>query len=167
MELNELIATLGLQPHPEGGYFCETYRAAESIAAEALPARYVGSRSFGTAIYYLITADSFSSLHRVKSDEIFHFYSGDPVLMLQLLPDGSSRRIVLGTGFARGQRPQVVVPAGTWQGSMLVEGGRYALLGATVAPGFEYADFELGNRDALKTQYPNEADLITVLAPKS
>ena len=145
----DLIERLGLQPHPEGGWFAETWRARERVRAR------VGERSASTAIYYLITPDSFSTLHRVASDEVFHFYLGDPVEMLQFDESGRVERLVLGADLAAGMRPQAVVPAGTWQGSRPVAGGAFALLGATVAPGFEFADFELGERADLMERFPH------------
>ena len=161
-----LIDLLQLQPHPkEGGYFRETYRAEESLPTEALASRYGGSRSVSTAIYYLLTPTTYSALHRLHSDEVFHFYLGSPVRMLQLFPDGTSRAIILGPDLVAGQQVQVVVPRGVWQGSLLEPGGDFALLGCTVAPGFEYADYEGGRRDALIAHYPQSADLISRLTP--
>lgn len=157
----ELIRQLGLQPHPkEGGFFRETYRSGEAWPAAALPARYRTARSASTAIYYLLTPTTCSALHRLQSDEIFHFYLGDPIRMLQLEADGSGRTIVLGSDLGAGQQVQVVVPRGVWQGSCLEPGGAVALLGCTVAPGFDYADYESGDRHALLTQYPAFADMI-------
>jgi hypothetical protein len=157
----DLIVHLQLQPHPkEGGFFRETYRSTEQHLAGALPQRYVSVRSFGTAIYYLLTPSTFSALHRLASDEIFHFYLGSPVRMLQLSPDGKGQTLLLGADVLGGQQPQVVVPRGTWQGSFLETGGDFALLGCTVAPGFDYADYEHGDRATLLTQYPAFADLI-------
>lgn len=156
-----LIRRLGLAPHPrEGGHFRETYRADDVWPAPALPARYQGERRAGTAIYYLLTAGTFSALHRLQSDEVFHFYLGSPVRMLQLLPDGTGRTVVLGPDVLGGQAVQAVVPRGVWQGSLLEPGGDFALLGCTVAPGFEYADYEHGQRAALAAQYPAFAELI-------
>jgi uncharacterized protein len=160
----ELIASLSLQPHPkEGGFFRETYRSVESCAKPHLPPRYSSDRSFGTAIYYLLTPSSISAMHRLASDEIFHFYLGDPVRMLQLGPGSQSRELTLGTDLNSGHQMQVVVPRGVWQGSLLAEGGRFALLGCTVAPGFDYADYEHGKRDELVAQYPAFAKLIEQL----
>jgi uncharacterized protein len=157
----DLIRRLGLAPHPkEGGFFRETYRAADAWPAAALPTRYGHDRRASTAIYYLLTPTTFSALHRLRSDEIFHFYLGSPVRMLQLLPDGSGRTGVLGPDLLADQQPQVVVPHGIWQGSMLDAGGEFALLGCTVAPGFEYADYETGDRHKLLVQYPAFADTI-------
>jgi uncharacterized protein len=160
MNAETLIRQLGLLPHPEGGFYRETYRSPETIAAAALPARYGESRSLSTAIYYLLTPDSFSSLHRLQSDELFHFHLGDPVTMLQLHEDGRGETITLGQDVLAGQQLQVVVPRGVWQGMFLNDGGRFALLGTTVAPGFDFADFEVEARDDLLGQYPSFAALI-------
>ena len=163
---DELIRHLQLQPHPkEGGFFRETYRAGETFSALALPSRYPGARSASTAIYYLLTPNTYSALHRLQSDEIFHFYLGDPIRMLQLFPDGSIRQIVLGPNVLTGQELQVVVPRGVWQGSVLEPGGAFSLLGCTVAPGFEYVDYETGDRQTLLTQFPACAELIRRLTP--
>jgi hypothetical protein len=150
----QIISALNLRPHPEGGYFGETYRATEQISQEALPSRYVGSRAHSTAIYYLLTPDTCSRLHRLASDEIFHHYLGDPVRMLWLYPDGDGECLTLGPDLLDGVRPQVVVPKGVWQGAWLEPGGEFALMGCTVAPGFEYVDFELADREALLVSYP-------------
>jgi uncharacterized protein len=160
----QLISRLGLQPHPaEGGYFAETYRSGEQVSSEALPGRYHGPRSLGTAIYYLVTPDSFSAMHRLRSDEVFHFYLGDPVEMLQLRPGGSGLRLILGQDILEGMQLQVVVQQGVWQGLHLVPGGRFALLGTTVAPGFDYADYEHGDRETLIRAYPQLRDFISRL----
>jgi predicted cupin superfamily sugar epimerase len=164
LTVETLRALLGLAPHPtEGGYFIETYRSAESVPGDALPARYRGARVASTAIYYLLTPDTFSVLHRLASDEVFHFYLGDPVEMLQLWPDGSHRVVLIGPDLAAGERPQVIVPRGIWQGARLRAGGRFALLGATVAPGFEYADYETGRRADLLATHPAAHALVTAL----
>jgi predicted cupin superfamily sugar epimerase len=156
-----LIAALDLKPHPvEGGYFRETYRSADQFPAGVLPPRYGSARSAGTAIYYLLTPQTYSALHRLPTDEVFHFYLGGPVRMLQLDPDGSGRTVILGSDVLAGQQPQLVVPRGVWQGSLLEPGGAFALLGATVAPGFDYADYEAGQREELLAQYPAFAELI-------
>jgi predicted cupin superfamily sugar epimerase len=158
---DRLMAALDLRPLPlEGGFFRETYRAADQLPAAALPARYARAKSAATAIYYLLTPDTFSALHRLATDEIFHFYLGSPVHMLQLLPDGGGRVVVLGPDVLAGQQPQVVVPRGVWQGSCLEPGGEFALLGTTMAPGFDFSDYENGDRVALAGRYPAFADLI-------
>jgi predicted cupin superfamily sugar epimerase len=147
----------------EGGYFAETYRSSEVLPPQCLGGGYNGSRSSCTAIYYLLEPGTFSEMHRVKSDEIFHFYLGDPVEMLQLWPDGSHKIVTIGTDLERGMRPQVVVPRGVWQGCRLVSGGNVALMGCTVSPGFEYADYESGAREELVRQYPGARVLIEAL----
>ena len=165
---DELKSLLHLQPHPrEGGWFRETWKAGEVLPGHALPARYAaggsGDRAAGTAIYYLLEPNSFSEMHRLQSDEVFHFYLGDPVEMLQLFPDGSGRRVLLGSNVAAGALLQVMVPQGVWQGSRLVSGGRLALLGCTVSPGFEYEDYESGRREKLIQHWPLWRELITAL----
>jgi len=160
----QIIALLNLTPHPkEGGYFRETYRSSETILEKALPSKYQGIRSFGTAIYYLLTPETFSSIHRLHSDEIFHFYLGDPVEMLQLRPDGSGRVLIMGSDILNGMQPQVVVPRGVWQGAKLIKDGKFALLGTSVSPGFEFIDYESGRRDDLIKAYPQFQDLIIAL----
>ena len=164
MTADQIINSLRLKPHPEeGGYFVETYRSQEFISKEALPDRYDGARSYGTAIYYLLTPDTFSALHRLRSDEVFHFYLGDPVEMLQLWPDGTGKVVLLGTDVLNGMVPQVIVPKGVWQGARLVEGGRFALLGTTVAPGFDARDYESGRRDILIKSFSQLRDFIIAL----
>jgi hypothetical protein len=139
MNAAELKKLLGLEPHPrEGGWFRQTWRAAEAIPGAALPERYISGRDVGraagTAIFYLLEPETFSEMHRLASDEVFHFYLGDAVEMLQLYPDGTGGRLVLGQDLAQGELVQTVVPQGVWQGSRLVEGGEFALLGE-LAPG--------------------------------
>jgi uncharacterized protein len=162
----EIIRALELVPHPkEGGYFRETYRDGEMWPSAALQGRYQGTRSASTAIYYLLTPNTFSALHRLQTDEIFHFYLGGPVRMLQLFPDGTGRTLQLGPGVLAGQQLQVIVPRGIWQGSFLEAGSDFALLGCTVAPGFDFADYESGDRERLLGQYPEFADLVRRLTP--
>jgi predicted cupin superfamily sugar epimerase len=158
-----------MKPLPnEGGFYIETYRCrekllpsvVEGIARAHLPTRYTGDRNLCTAILYLLTPDTFSVLHRVKSDEIFHFYLGSSVTMLHLHPDGSSEVTTLGQDIFKEHRIQVIVPQGTWQGCFLNPPGKFALMGTTVAPGFEFADFEPADREKLLEQYPAQRDLI-------
>jgi len=157
----QIIEMFAMKPlEGEGGFYAETYRSPEQISHANLPHRYDGDRPFGSAILYLLTPDTFSSLHRLKSDEIFHFYLGDPVTMLQLHPDGSHEVITLGQDISAGQRVQVTVPQGTWQGCFLNEPGRFALMGTTVAPAFDFKDFEPADRNTLLKKYPNQKDLI-------
>jgi len=174
----EIKEILHLTPHPmEGGWYVRTYESHATIEQRALDLRYSGERHTGTAIYYLLEPGTFSEMHRLKSDELFHFYFGDPVEMLQLVPPhkdipdeedpGASERIVIGNDLAASQRPQVLAPYGVWQGSRLVPGGSFALLGCTVSPGFEFEDYEAGKRDELIAQWPEHAELIRALTHAS
>jgi uncharacterized protein len=161
-----LIETLGLEPLPgEGGYFRRSHVADETLAADALPERYGRAKPISTAIYYLLSdaPESFSAMHRLPTDEIYHFYLGDPVEMLTLGPDAESGRLVLGQDLAAGQRVQLTVPRCVWQGSRLIAGGRVALLGTTMAPGYDPEDMELGEREALTAAYPGRRELIRAL----
>jgi hypothetical protein len=161
MTAEEVKQLLHLRPLPvEGGFFRETYRSRWMVSAEYLPDGVRGSRSIGTAIYYMVTPEGFSGLHRLPGTEVFHFYLGDPVEMLQLLPDGSSRSIVLGDDLLGGQQPQVVVRGQVWQGCRLAPGGKWALMGTTMSPGFDYGDYEQGERETLIALYPAAAEKI-------
>src|SRR5271170_4392458 len=164
MTAEEIKELLNLEAHPrEGGYFRQTWKSEEEIPLAALPSRYSGARAAGTAIYYLLEPSTFSEMHRLISDEVFHFYFGDPVEMLQLWPDGSSRVVRLGSDLAAGVLPQLVVPNGVWQGTRLVPGGSVALFGCSVSPGFDYEDYETGARAELVRKYPDSAALIEAL----
>ena len=166
--LVELMRILDLKPLPEeGGFFAETYRSLENIDARELKRGHTGSRSLYTAIYYLLTPTFFSSLHKLPGDEMFHFYAGDAVELFQLFPDGTARTVMLGPGVRNDMRFQHVVPGGVWQGSRLVKGGEYALLGTTMSPGFDHADFVKGNRQELVLKYPAHAKLISELLKDS
>ena len=166
----ELIRLLRLEPLPrEGGWYRETYRSPLQLPAAALAPRYQAPRSAGTAIYYLLTPDSFSALHRLPGDEVYHFYLGDPMEMLQLGPEPTDggRIVTLGPDVRAGQQVQAIVPGGVWQGSMLRAGGAFALLGTTMAPGFDFADYEAADRAALTLAYPAFAERIVRLCPGS
>jgi hypothetical protein len=165
MTAEEMKKLLGLKPHPrEGGWYVRTYEAAELVAADAFAdGRYAGERRTGTAIYYLLEAETFSEMHRLQSDEVFHFYAGDAVEMLQLREGGRGATIVIGSDLLGGQRPQVVVERGVWQGARLVKGGRWALLGCTVSPGFEFEDYEAGVRERLCAEWGEFAAEIMAL----
>ena len=152
MDANHLIQRLGLLKLPdEGGYYKETYRSEEKIE----------DRSLSPAIYYMVTSSANSKLHRLKSDEIYHFYFGDPLQMLLLYQNGESRIVFLGHNFLAGQKSQFVVEKGTWMGSMVIEGEHgYSFLGTTMSPGFDFKDFELGEREELIQQYPQHKGII-------
>ncbi len=165
MTAEEVKKLLGLVPHPrEGGWYVRTYEADELVpAAVFADGRYDGLRRTSTAIYYLLEPDTFSEMHLLQSDEIFHFYAGDAVEMLQLFADGSGQRVVIGNDLAAGERPQVVVRRGVWQGSRLVQGGSWALLGCTVSPGFEFVDYAEGGRAELIAGWPEAREMIEAL----
>lgn len=153
-----IIKTLGLQPLPgEGGYFKETYRSPIQVPVSLKNGDQPVSRHLGTAIYYFVTPREFSALHKLKSDEVFHFYGGDPVEMLQISETGEVKTIIMGPNVLEGEQVQVTVPAGVWQGTRLLKGGKYALLGTTVFPAFEFADFELGKRRDMIARFPQLA----------
>jgi predicted cupin superfamily sugar epimerase len=158
MTADEIKALLKLEPLPvEGGFFRRTYASGEIVD---LPR---GPRPLGSAIYYLLESGSFSEMHLLASDEIYHFYLGDPVEMLQLFPDGSSAVVTLGQDLAAGQRGQLVVPAGVWQGARLIGDGKVALLGCTVTPGFDFADYRGASYVELAAKWPAEATNIRAL----
>jgi len=150
MDAQQVIELLGLQPHPEeGGYFVETWRDTTPVSFDG-----VHSTHLHTAIYYLLTGTAISSMHKLPRDEVFHFYAGDPIEQLQLHPDGSHSFHTLGNRLDRGERPQVVVPGGSWQGAILKPGGKWALIGCTMAPGFAYQDYVHGSEDDLAAEWP-------------
>ena len=166
LTIDDLTRHFKLEALPvEGGIFTQTYKASEVIPHAALPARYTGAKPLGTAILFLFTpdADSFSAMHRLPTDEIYHFYLGDPIELLLLHPDGRSERVILGQDILNEQQVQYVVPHGTWMGSRLIRGGRFALMGTTLAPGFTHDDFDGASRADLIAQYPHAATLITQL----
>ncbi len=162
LSADDVIRLLDLKELPqEGGLFRETYRSSEILPADALP-RCTGRRCLCTDIFYLLRPGMVSHLHRLASDEVYHFQLGQAVTMLHLYPDGSSKLLTLGSDLAAGQQLQVVVPRNVWQGAFLPS-GEFALMSVTVAPGFEYADFEVGQRAELIAQYPDQAEAITRL----
>ena len=151
----EIKELLKLSPHPiEGGHFRRTYTSGLTVETPQ------GARAAGSAIYYLLEAGTFSEMHVLESDEMFHFYLGDPVEMLQLLPDGGSKVVTLGPDLAAGQQVQLTVPAGVWQGTRLVGDGKVALLGRTVTPGFDFADYRNAGFKELAARWPWEKERI-------
>jgi predicted cupin superfamily sugar epimerase len=158
---DDLIRTLRLQRHPERGYFVETYRAQLGIASSA----HDGARAASTAIYFLLTAeDATTYLHRLRSDELFHLYEGGPLDVLLLDGGGHAEVRRLGLDLAAGERPQIVIPAGTWVAAELVPGASHCLWGCTVAPGFEFRDFELAEGPELAARFPGRPDLAARIA---
>jgi len=155
------IRTLGLQPHPEGGYYCQTYRA--DLVLEKLPPRFSGSRPASTAIYFLLDSKNFYAFHRLQSDELWHFHLGAPLTVHVIDPDGRYSEIRLGSDPEAGEVLQAVVKAGCWFASHIRNEKSFALVGSTVAPGFDFEDFELAERDKLVEVYPQYRDVITRL----
>ena len=157
------ICRLGLERHPEGGWFRETYRAAESVGGEWLPERFGGRRAFSTAIQFLLAGEEFSALHCIKSDELWHFYAGRPLVIHIIDSGGSYRTVTLGSDPDQGEVFQATVEAGSWFGASLLEAETYALVGCTVAPGFDFDDFEMGQREELCRLYPEHEEMIKSL----
>ena len=154
------IEKLELEAHPEGGYFRQTYKADVMVAKEALPAGFAGDRAVSTAIYFLLERENFSAFHRLRSDELWHFYAGDPLVVHVIEPEGEYSRILLGRDLDAGQVLQAVVRAGCWFASHVADWKSFAVVGCTVAPGFEFEDFEMGQREDLTATYPQHGGLI-------
>jgi uncharacterized protein len=159
----QLIDKLELIPHPEGGYYRETYRSAGAIPQNALKG-FDGDRSFSTAIYFMLTSENFSALHRIKQDEVWHFYTGSPLHVHAIDPKGNYTRNLLGITIANGEVPQLVVKAGDWFGASVANKDSFSLVGCTVAPGFDFRDFEMGKREQLNALFPQHTELIRTLA---
>lgn len=160
----QLIEHYNLQPHPEGGWYKEVYRSRESIEARALPARYSGPRTFCTIIYFLLEQGEKSAFHRIKSDECWHFYAGDPMEVFVLERDGTLTITEIGNDIEKGQLFQFVVPANTWFASRPSSRSAFSFVGCTVAPGFEFADLDLADADILARQYPEHETIIRELS---
>jgi predicted cupin superfamily sugar epimerase len=156
------INHLGLQAHPEGGFYKETYRSDEIIPATGLPGRFPGARSFSTAIYFLLRSEDRSMFHRIKSDELWHFHSGGS-LSIYILDAFGLSICKLGANVEAGESLQIVIPAGCWFGAKVNEPNSYVLAGCTVSPGFDFSDFELANRDELLKEFPFHEDIVRML----
>jgi predicted cupin superfamily sugar epimerase len=161
--VNELIQRYGLEPHPEGGWFKQTYKSNEQIAAVALPKRFIASRVFSTAIYFLLEKGNFSAFHRIKSDECWHFYAGDPLLIYVIEQNGELKVISLGNDLEKGHSFQYVVPANCWFASRPALKSEYCFVGCTVSPGFEFEDIELADATELSLVYPKHKSIIKEL----
>lgn len=159
--IRELIDAYGLKPHPEGGFFAETYRCAESMTT-----RDGERRSVSTGILFLLREGDKSLLHRIKSDELWHFHIGGPLRLTSISPKGKMEDVVIGPDLARGQRLQHAVPAGHWFGAEPLPGSGFSFVGCTVAPGFDFADFELASRSALLARFPAALDVVTRLTKR-
>ena len=160
---DQLIQKYNLQPHPEGGWYKQTYKSNEEITADALPERFGANRAFSTAIYFLLKKGNFSAFHCIKSDECWHFYAGDPLLIYVIEQNGELKVILLGNDLEKGQSFQYVVPANCWFASRPAPESEYCFVGCTVSPGFEFEDFELADGTALSVMYPQHKTIIKEL----
>ncbi len=162
--IEEIIHKLNLSPHPEGGYFKETYRSDGSIGLESLSSKYKGKRNYSTSIYFLLTSGSFSSFHRILQDEIWHFYKGSAIRIHMITEDGEYSNILLGNDFENGQLPQFVVKGGVYFAAEADGDNTYALVGCTVAPGFDFTDFEIPKREILVEKFPQHKEVVIRLS---
>lgn len=161
MTVDYLVKKLEMLPHPEGGYYKEVYRCDEKISQKALPVRFTGDRNFATAIYFLIGKDNFSALHKIKSDETWHFYYGDTLEVIEIDDTGNLKITLVGNKLEEGEVFQYTVKAGTWFGSRVKAGGSFSLVGCTVSPGFDFDDFEMAERTDLIAKFPALLKVIT------
>lgn len=161
------IGLLGLAPHPEGGWFREIYRSAVRVPESALPPSFWGDRAFSTSIFFLLKGGEFSAIHRLKTDEIWHFYEGSPLTLHLISPDGANSRFHLGPDAAAGQVFQAIIPAGTWFGARAEDDANHSLVGCTMSPGFESEDLELAQREDLLDLFPAHRGIIIRLTKPS
>lgn len=166
LSAQQLIQQFDLKPHPEGGWYKETYRSSEYIPRNALPKRFYGEKVFSTAIYFLLESKNFSAFHRIKSDECWHFYAGDPLQLYVIQMDGGLDIVELGGEIVKRQLFQYVVPANCWFASRPAQGSAFCFTGCTVAPGFDFADFELADAIYLSALYPRHEKIIKELSAK-
>lgn len=155
------IDKLDLLPHPEGGFFKEVYRSSDKIPPRGLPPRYGSERTFSTSIYYLLKSGQFSAFHKIKSDETWHFYSGSPLIIYMLNPLGTCSTEILGNSIENDEKLQLTIPKETWFAAEPQYNDSFSLLGCTVAPGFEFADFEMGKRLELIQKFSDQKEIIT------
>ena len=161
MNAKQIIQQLNMEPHPEGGYYRETYRSQTMLPAASLPPEFNGGRPAGTSIYFLLTGDTFSAFHRLRSDELWHYHIGDSACVHIIHPDGRHEMVKVGPDLADGQQFQCIIPAGTWFAASVENPDGFILTGCTVAPGFDFHDFELADRKTLISQFPQHTELIT------
>ncbi|SNZ02018.1 cupin domain-containing protein [Flagellimonas pacifica] len=162
-EINFLVKKFSLAPHPEGGYFKETYRSTDKIKQQALSENYNGDRNHSTCIYYLLTSDTFSAFHKINQDEVWHFYSGSPLKLHVITDAGEYYEHIIGNNFSEGEIPQFVVPGGYWFAAKTTNPYSYSFVGCTVSPGFDFEDFVLPKRKELVTKFPEHEEIITQL----
>jgi len=154
------ISKLKLNPHPEGGFYSETYRSDEMLLRSSLDDRYAGSRSISTSIYFLLEGNQFSAFHKIKSDELWHFYDGSAVKLYLISEDGTLEIKVVGININKNELPQITIPKNIWFAAEPIKKENYTLVGCTVAPGFDFNDFELGKRKELLQRFSQHKDLI-------
>lgn len=159
-QVAQLVQQLNLQPHPEGGFFRETYRSVGSIDVPCLDGPYQSARNYATCIYFLLTSENFSAFHRIHQDEVWHFYEGAPLLLHVITPSGVYSKHLIGSPLLDEATPQFVVPGGSWFAVEVRDSNQYTLLGCTVSPGFSFEDFELAQRSTLSKQFPKHSTLI-------
>jgi len=162
-KIEEIIEKFDLSPHPEGGYFKETYRSSGEIDKNSLPQSYQGNRNYATCIYFLLTSDTFSAFHKIKQDEIWHFYAGAPIKLYIISEEGVYSEQIIGTNFSEGQIPQFVVPGNHWFAAKTITNNDYSFAGCSVSPGFDFKDFELPGRKELIAKFPEHKEIITGL----
>ncbi|MFA4852120.1 MAG: cupin domain-containing protein [Bacteroidales bacterium] len=161
--LDKIILNLKLKPHPEGGFFRETYRSVGDIKQDSLGSKYKGKRNYSTCIYFLLTSEVFSAFHRIRQDEIWHFYDGSPISLHIITPGGEYSNTVIGRDIDQGQIPQFIVPGGSWFAATVINKNDYSLVGCTVSPGFDFLDFKLPVRNDLIIKFPQHKKIITKL----
>lgn len=162
-KIKNIISQLELKPHPEGGYFKETYRSEGEINQENLDGNYNGNRNYATCIYFLLTSDTFSAFHKINQDEIWHFYDGSPIKIHMISEIGAYSNVIVGNNLKNGERPQFVVSGGYWFAAQVINNDNFTLVGCTVSPGFDFRDFELPSRKTLISKFPQYETLITRL----
>ncbi|WP_299214156.1 cupin domain-containing protein [uncultured Aquimarina sp.] len=160
-KVEQIVTMLNMTPHPEGGFYKETYRSDGVIPKAVLKDQFSGDRNYCTGIYFLLTSENFSAFHRIKQDEMWHFYGGNSLYVHVITPEGVYTRYAVGMNLDQGESPQLVVPAGCWFASSVKDAEGYSFVGCTVSPGFDFADFELAGRDVLVNQYPDHSEIIT------
>lgn len=158
--VQDIISSLNLAPHPEGGYYRETFRSETTISQKALGPSYSGDRNTSTMIYFLLTSDIFSAFHRILQDESWHFYAGDTITLHTIDEAGNHAAHLIGADFSKGEVPQLMVKGGDWFAASISKSDSYALVGCTVSPGFDFQDFELADRSQLSSKFPAHAELI-------
>jgi predicted cupin superfamily sugar epimerase len=164
MKYEDIISQFNLKPHPEGGHFLESYRSEGTVIKESLPSNMEGlSRSYSTGIYFLLPQGEKSNFHRIKSDEMWHFYLGGPMCVVEIHDSGEIKETILGQNINKGELVQYVVPANCWFGSYPLEGSDYSFVGCTVAPGFDFQDFKLASTDELLNLFPQHEEVIKKL----